>query len=210
MAVAVFTKAREQLLSAGVNLPSDTIKVCLVDLGTVTQAKAITAATNASPIQITATAHGMSTGHRVSIAGVAGNTNANGVWTVTVVDANNFTLDTSTGNAAYTSGGIMVPLDLLQNLSDIAVGARIATSPALSGKSVTNGVFDATDPTITAVSGASVEAFVVFKDTGTTTTSTLLSFHDTTTGGAAIAFTPNGSDVVVQFDNGVNRIFRLN
>jgi hypothetical protein len=80
-------------------------------------AKAITAATNASPIQITATAHGYSTGDQVFINGVTGNTAANNtfatgntalpLWTITVIDANNFTLNGSTGNGAYVSGGLV-------------------------------------------------------------------------------------------------------
>ncbi len=65
----------------------------------------ITAVTNASPIQITANAHGFTTGQEVRISGVLGNTAANGDWIVTVIDANNFTLDSSVGNGAYTSGG---------------------------------------------------------------------------------------------------------
>lgn len=69
---------------------------------------AITGATNASPIQITSTAHGRSTNDVVSISGVLGNTAANGDWTITVVDANNFTLNGSAGNGAYTSGGVFV------------------------------------------------------------------------------------------------------
>lgn len=68
-------------------------------------AHAITAATNATPIQITTNTHGYATGDTVVIAGVGGNTAANGTWVVTVVDATNFTLNTSVGNAAYTSGG---------------------------------------------------------------------------------------------------------
>lgn len=72
---------------------------------TVTGAVAITAASNASPIQITSAAHGRSTGDSVTITGVGGNTAANGSWSITVVDANNFTLNGSTGNGAYTSGG---------------------------------------------------------------------------------------------------------
>jgi hypothetical protein len=66
---------------------------------------AITAASDASPIQITSAAHGLNTGSQVTISGVGGNTAANGTWVVTVVDPNNFTLNGSTGNAAYTSGG---------------------------------------------------------------------------------------------------------
>lgn len=71
---------------------------------------AVTAATNASPIQITTSAaHGLSTGETVGIFGVVGNTAANGVWTVTVVNSTEFTLNGSTGNGTYVSGyGSMV------------------------------------------------------------------------------------------------------
>lgn len=65
----------------------------------------ITGASNASPISITSPAHGLSTGANVTISGVAGNTAANGQWTVTVVDADHFTLNGSSGSGAWTSGG---------------------------------------------------------------------------------------------------------
>ena len=65
----------------------------------------VTGATNASPIVITASAHGLTTGQRVTIASVGGNTAANGTFTLTRVDASSFSLDGSTGNGAYTSGG---------------------------------------------------------------------------------------------------------
>jgi hypothetical protein len=68
-------------------------------------APVITNATNASPIQITLNGHSLETGDSIEVRGVLGNTAANGIWIVTRVDANNFTLDGSTGNAAYTSGG---------------------------------------------------------------------------------------------------------
>jgi hypothetical protein len=67
--------------------------------------KSITGATNATPIAITCTAHGYSTGDTVVVTSVAGNTNANGTWEITSTGANTFTLDGSAGNAAYTSGG---------------------------------------------------------------------------------------------------------
>jgi PKD repeat protein/DNA-binding beta-propeller fold protein YncE len=71
----------------------------------------VTGATNASPIAVTtALAHGLATGQRVSIAGVLGNTAANGVFPVTVVDATHFTLDGSIGSGAYTSGGTGVAI----------------------------------------------------------------------------------------------------
>lgn len=65
----------------------------------------ITGATNASPIVITSTAHGLVTGDRVTITGVGGNTNANTTTTITKVDADSFSLDGVAGNASYTSGG---------------------------------------------------------------------------------------------------------
>jgi hypothetical protein len=76
-------------------------------------AKTVTAASNATPIVITAAAHGYSDQDEVVIAGVTGNTAANGRWKLTVVDANNFRLlnfdaSNSTGNGAYVSGGTAV------------------------------------------------------------------------------------------------------
>ena len=70
---------------------------------------AITGASNTAPIVITSTAHGLSTGDAISVSGVAGNTAANGVFTITKVDDNSFSLNGATGNAAYTSGGTWLP-----------------------------------------------------------------------------------------------------
>lgn len=65
----------------------------------------ITDATNASPINIELVDHGYSSDDIVVVHDVAGNTAANDTWKITVVDDDNFTLNGSTGNAAYTSGG---------------------------------------------------------------------------------------------------------
>lgn len=67
----------------------------------------VSGATNTNPISITSTAHGLSTGKYVTIAGVGGNTAANGSWYITVVDANTFTIPVA-GNGAYTAGGTIV------------------------------------------------------------------------------------------------------
>lgn len=68
--------------------------------------RTITAATNASPIQITTSVGtSLATGQTVTISGVAGNTAANGTFKITVVNSTTFTLDGSTGNGTYTSGG---------------------------------------------------------------------------------------------------------
>ena len=65
-------------------------------------------ATNATPIVITATAHGYLTGDKVYIKDVGGNTAANGLFTVTRVTDDTFSLDSSAGNGAYTSGGTAI------------------------------------------------------------------------------------------------------
>lgn len=54
-------------------------------------------------IKITSTSHGRTTGDRVYIKDVEGVTAANGQWYVTVIDANNFTLDDSVFAGTYTA-----------------------------------------------------------------------------------------------------------
>lgn len=65
----------------------------------------VTDATNASPIVITQTAHGYTTGDLVYVNGVLGNTAANGIFRITKVGANTYSLNGSAGNGAYASGG---------------------------------------------------------------------------------------------------------
>lgn len=91
------------------------------------------------------------------------------------------------------------------NLSDVPSIARTATG-TLASKTVTNGVFDAADLTLTAVTGDPSEAIVIYKDTGTESTSTLIAYIDTATG---LPVTPNGGDITIQFDNGASKIFAL-
>ncbi|HXB69951.1 MAG TPA: neuraminidase-like domain-containing protein [Candidatus Acidoferrales bacterium] len=67
----------------------------------------IIAASNPGLIAITTAApHGYQTGMRVSISGVLGNAVANGTSTITVTSPTSFTLNGSSGNGDWTSGGI--------------------------------------------------------------------------------------------------------
>jgi hypothetical protein len=66
--------------------------------------QAITGATNATPIVITANSHGLSNGDTVYVSEVGGNPAANGTWVVANVAANPYELTGSVGNGAYTSG----------------------------------------------------------------------------------------------------------
>jgi hypothetical protein len=93
-----------------------------------------------------------------------------------------------------------------QYLSDIPSGGRVATSANLAGKTATAGVADANDIAFIAAAGDPSEYMVLYKDTGTATTSALIALIDTATG---LPATPNGTDITVQFDAGANRIFKL-
>ncbi len=104
------------------------------------------------------------------------------------------------------TGAYTVNLSTHQYLSDIAGGARIATSSALGTKTVTNGVADAADVVFPAVTGASIEAVVIYKDTGVAATSPLICYIDTGTG---LPITPSGGDITIVWDSGANKIFKL-
>jgi len=95
-------------------------------------------------------------------------------------------------------------------LSDIPIGARVSASGNLASKTTNSprgGVFDAADVTFSSVpAGSPCEAVVIFKDTGTASTSPLIAFIDTATG---LPVTPNGADIQIQWDNGRFRIFML-
>lgn len=90
-------------------------------------------------------------------------------------------------------------------LDDVAAGSRVATV-ALTGESSSTGVADATDTTFPNVSGATVEAVILYKHTGVEGTSQLIAYIDTATG---LPATPGGGDIAILWDNGTNKIFKL-
>lgn len=80
---------------------------------------------------------------------------------------------------------------------DDAIAGLVGTPVTLTSKTFTGGVFDAADPTWIAVTGAQSEAVIIFKDTGTPSTSPLIAYFDTATG---LPVTPNGGNIGVQFN----------
>lgn len=104
------------------------------------------------------------------------------------------------------TGSYTVNLATDDAINDIAGGAIIGTAVALASKTITDGVFDAADTTLVAVTGAQSEALVIYKDSGTPSTSWLIAYIDTATG---LPVTPNGGDILIQWDNGANKIFKL-
>lgn len=108
----------------GLSLTGDwTVKSTITDIGGVgvqvvmdlndtggTSSFAVTGATNATPIRITATGHTYIDGDEVHISGVTGNTAANGRFKVSGAATNAFDLlklngANTTGNGTYVSGG---------------------------------------------------------------------------------------------------------
>ena len=92
-----------------------------------------------------------------------------------------------------------------QYLADIPVSARIAGPVTLTAKATTGGAADAADVTFTSVSGTSIEAIIIYIDTGTEATSPLIAYIDTATG---LPITPNGGDIIVTWDEKINDFFR--
>ena len=95
-------------------------------------------------------------------------------------------------------------------LDDIPGGGRISTA-TLSGKAITNGIFDATDAVFSNVTGDQSEALVIYHEltvggTVDANNSTLIAYIDTATG---LPITPSGGDITVAFSDGANKIFAL-
>lgn len=79
------------------------------------------------------------------------------------------------------------------------VSGSVSSSSGLASKTTTNGTFDAADITHSSVSGASVEAIIMWIDTaGASSTDPLLIYLDTSITGAPV--TPNGGDIVIQWN----------
>lgn len=125
MANAIYPKAKEKFLDALIDMPTDTIKIALIDTGVYTY------------------------------------NSADEFWSS-------------------------------------ASAALVGTAETLASKTITNGVFDAADVTFTSVSGASVEALIIFKDTGSAATSPLIMYIDVAASGLPV--TPNGNNIDVQFN----------
>jgi hypothetical protein len=75
--------------------------------------------------------------------------------------------------------------------------AVVGTAVALTGKTFTNGTFDANDVTLTSVTGDQSEAVLIYQDTGVAGTSRLIGLYDTATG---LPVTPGGGNVLITWN----------
>ncbi len=76
-------------------------------------------------------------------------------------------------------------------VSDLTGGSIVARSGNLASKTTTNGVFDAADITITAVSGSAFTHVILYADSGSDATSRLVAVFD------VASFAPTGGDISV-------------
>ena len=109
-------------------------------------------------------------------------------------------LDSDTIKAMFVDHADDTPGVTDDNIDDIASAGRvpaIGSCPTLGTKTIGTvgvGVFDAADTVFTALTGDASESLILFKDTGTESTSSLIERWDTATG---LPLTPNGADVTV-------------
>lgn len=201
MTGALFPKYKEDALGADTDLLADDLR--WMALGA-SAGKSITGATNATPIVITCTSHGYSNGDIVMIKKVGGNTAANGLFKIANVATHTFELtDPETGSniagsGAYTSGGNVFNLTANDYENDVS-SYIVATTAALSGKSITNGTFDHTDPTFSSVTGSDIYWFCLKKHTGVTSTSRLIYLADSWST-APDPIVPNSGDIALQLN----------
>lgn len=173
MSTRFFEKGK-QALADNSDWNSDVIKTQLTNLGTAdTHIKAVTGATNASPIVATITAHGWSNGDIICVGKVGGNLAANGVFVVAGQTTNTVNLTTlqdglnTTGSAAYTSGGYAINLSAATAMAQVDGGA-LGTDQTLTTPTLVNGVLDADDVSYTGVPAGTIDAVIIYDNTTTT------------------------------------------
>jgi hypothetical protein len=107
------------------------------------------------------------------------------------VDLNDGTVKVAlvdTGTYTYSSAH-----DFLDDLTGV-----VGTAQTIANTTVTNGTFDGDNVTFTAVSGNTVEALVIYIDTGVAGTSRLVAYIDTSVTGLPV--TPNGGDITISWN----------
>lgn len=88
------------------------------------------------------------------------------------------------------------------------ITGAIDSPQTLAGKSVSAGEFYADDAVFPAVAtGSTIKAYVVYKDTGTSSTSALIAYVDTRADTVPISVATNDGDVTVAFASG--KVFKI-
>ena len=83
--------------------------------------------------------------------------------------------------------------------------SAIVGEETISGATVLNGVFDADDVTFNSLEGSQVYHVVICTDSPIQSQALLIALYDS----PVAVITPDGSDVVIQWDDGANKIFKI-
>lgn len=75
----------------------------------------------------------------------------------------------------------------------------VGTPQVVANTTVTNGVFDGDNVTYTSVTGNTVEALIIYIDTGVAATSRLVAYIDSSVTGLPV--TPNSGDISITWSN---------
>jgi hypothetical protein len=79
-----------------------------------------------------------------------------------------------------------------------SLSGTVGTAQTIGNKTFTNGVLDGDNVTFTGVTGNTIEALVIYIDTGNASTSRLISYQDTNVTG--LPATPNGGDITITWN----------
>jgi hypothetical protein len=109
----------------------------------------------------------------------------------------NNNLSSGTVKVALVDTGVYTYNSADQFYSSVS-SAVVGTPQTIGSKTFTNGVFDGADVSYTAVSGNTVEALVIYIDTGSAATSPLVAYIDTSVTGLPV--TPNGGDINIAWN----------
>jgi len=79
-----------------------------------------------------------------------------------------------------------------------SLSGTVGTAQTIGNKTFTNGILDGDNVTFTGVTGNTIEALVIYIDTGNASTSRLISYQDTNVTG--LPATPNGGDITITWN----------
>lgn len=93
-------------------------------------------------------------------------------------------------------------------LNDVTAGLRVATTASgLTSKTTTSGYAKAANATLASVTGDVITGLIVYQSGASEGASRLIAYYDTKAGNTAISISPNGNDIVVQWN--ASGLFRL-
>jgi len=117
------------------------------------------------------------------------------------IDYTNDTIKMALVSGSYVPD--LVDHDFFNDLSSSVIGIP----QVLSGKTTSAGVANCSDVNFgTITAGSVVQYIVLYKDSGSDSTSNLIALYDTAVG---IPFTTSGAEITIKIDTGASKLFKL-